>query len=479
MAACRQLEASGDERTAASPARSPAPDPTNGRYRSGSILCGKYRLDALVGEGAMGAVWRATNLVLESPVAIKLIHAELDGGEFRERLQLEARAAAGLGHPAIVRVFDVGETDLGDPFIVMELLEGVTLAQMLKRGRLPATRAVQIVLPIVDALAAMHARGVVHRDLKPDNLLVSSEDQRVQPKVLDFGVAKLNTPRGQDFKFDDGGRLVGSPEYMSPEQWSACGDIDYRTDIWSICVVLYEAVTGETPFGAPNNAALLRAIVEKEPASLTELTGGDERLWEILRVGLAKDRLARHESMSHLGRALAAWLLGKGVHEDVCGASLESKWFGEAAESSSVTIASARVERRHTSRAAAACTLLAAVALAFSLVASKRSSADTSEAAAHAEPSREAPVGVLVREEAAPAPAENHAEAVVTPVRTIPEPLPATRRPTATASRQNSVPNPGPTKEVQKAQVGLSGTSFTRATASRTSGADLDLIAPY
>src|SRR5690349_1907401 len=140
------------------------------RYGVGSVLAGKYRLDSVLGEGSIGTVWQATNLLLDSPVAIKLTHAELAGPEFRERLQFEARAAAGLGHAAIIRVFDVGETNLGDLFIVMELLQGATLAQMIAGGKLTAVRAVQILLPIIDALAAMHARGIVHRDVKPDNL---------------------------------------------------------------------------------------------------------------------------------------------------------------------------------------------------------------------------------------------------------------------------------------------------------------------
>src|SRR4051812_47805594 len=173
MSACAEVEIGGQPAPSSHIAetdvkRSVAP------YRAGSVLCGKYRLDALIGEGAMGAVWQATNLLLDAPVAIKLTHADLDGA-FRERLQLEARAAAGLVHPAIVRVFDVAETDLGEPFIVMELLQGSTLAQLLKQGRLTVVRAVQLILPIVDALSTMHVRGVVHRDLKPDNLLVSFE----------------------------------------------------------------------------------------------------------------------------------------------------------------------------------------------------------------------------------------------------------------------------------------------------------------
>lgn len=297
------------------------------RYGVGSVLAEKYRLDSTLGVGAMGAVWQATNLLLDAPVAIKLPHAELAGSAFRARLQLEARAAASFVHPGIVRVFDVGETAAGDPFIVMELLQGATLAQVTSQGPLPAMRAVQIVLPIIDALAAMHARGVVHRDLKPDNLFVALEEQRVQPKILDFGIAISSDPRGGPRAIHDGGVLVGSPEYMSPEQASASEDIDHRTDIWSICIVLYEAISGDTPFNASHAMLLLRAITMDEPASLVDRGVADQALWDIVRIGLSKDRESRQASMSQLGRELARWLVDRGVQEDVCGTSLASKWF--------------------------------------------------------------------------------------------------------------------------------------------------------
>jgi hypothetical protein len=308
---------------------SPIATGSTARYGAGTVLAKKYRLDSVLGVGAMGAVWQATNLLLDAPVAIKLAHAELAGSAFRARLQLEARAAASFVHPGIVRVFDVGETDAGDPFIVMELLQGATLAQMTSQGGLSAVRAVQIVLPVIDALAAMHARGVVHRDVKPDNLFVALEEQRVQPKIVDFGIAISSDPGGAPRARDDGGVLVGSPEYMSPEQAEASEDIDHRTDIWSICVVLYEAIAGETPFNASHAMLLLRAIIMDEPVSLTDRGVADERLWEIVRVGLSKDRENRHASMSELGKELARWLLDRGVHEDVCGTSLLSKWFAD------------------------------------------------------------------------------------------------------------------------------------------------------
>jgi serine/threonine protein kinase len=299
------------------------------RYSVGSVLADKYRLDSVLGEGSIGTVWQATNLLLDSSVAIKLTHPELSQPEFHARLQLEARAAAGLRHPAIIRVFDVGQTSFGDPFIVMELLQGATLAQMIAGGKLTAVRAVQMILPVIGALGVMHAHGIVHRDVKPDNLFISLEGPSAQPKLLDFGIAKLNESRGKNGNLNESGMLVGSPEYMSPEQAMARDDIDFRTDIWSVCVALYEAISGETPFAKVSDDALLGAIVGVEPASLVECGACDEQLWEIIRIGLAKDRYARHASMAVLGRALASWLVSQGVTDDVCGTSLESQWFAD------------------------------------------------------------------------------------------------------------------------------------------------------
>jgi serine/threonine protein kinase len=306
------------------------PIPASSRYLPGATLCGKYRLEAILGEGGMGSVWRASNLLLDLPVAIKLIRADLDRSTLRARLQVEARSAAKLGHPAIVRVYDVGESELGDPFIVMELMHGETLAQMISQGRLSSARAVQILLPIIDALAVAHARGIVHRDLKPDNIMLAREQQRVQPKILDFGIAKLTDPRDSDHKLTEIGMIVGSPDYMSPEQARGRDDVDASSDIWAICVVLYEAVTGVTPFAASNYNALLRAIVEDAPRSLLEHAAGDGALWSVVQRGLSKERAERQSSMSELGRELGSWLVSHGVFEDACGTSIESQWLGRS-----------------------------------------------------------------------------------------------------------------------------------------------------
>src|SRR5688500_16603867 len=242
----------------------PVPD----AYAPGDLVAGKYRLERKLGEGGMGSVWSAHHDQLDTAVAIKLIRGEANRKDMGVRLVQEARAAAKLGHPAIVRVFDVGQTDQGDPFIVMELLEGESLHDRLVRDhRLSATEAAQILLPIADALRTAHAKGIVHRDIKPDNVFLSSDtassdSASLQPKLVDFGIAKLQQPEVSS-QLTQKGVILGSPDYMSPEQARGEDDIDHRADIWSFSILFFEVVSGQPPFEGQNYNALLREIVEK------------------------------------------------------------------------------------------------------------------------------------------------------------------------------------------------------------------------
>jgi serine/threonine protein kinase len=302
-------------------------------YAPGDLIASKYLLEQMLGEGGMGAVFRARNTSLDMHVAIKLLRADMNRGLLAGRLLQEARAAAKLAHPAIVRVFDVGQTALGDPFIVMELLEGETLAQMLDREQgLHAIHAVQLLLPLADALSAAHAKGLVHRDFKPDNvMLVVSDEGTVQPKLLDFGIVKSAQPDGSTGP-SDAGTLVGSPDYMSPEQARGLEKVDARSDLWSFSVVLYEAIAGVPPFMSDDYASLLRMIVQDEPKSLLERGVADHSLSYVVSRGLNKDPMARYASLSQMGMALAAWLADQGISEDASGVSLETKWLARNSE---------------------------------------------------------------------------------------------------------------------------------------------------
>ncbi len=293
-------------------------------YGSGQVLGGKYRLGTKLGEGSMGTVWAAENEVLGIPVALKLIRSGAATQELTERLLTEARAAARLSDPAIVRIFDFGHSPHNDPYIVMERLDGRDLGETLARKkRLSGKRVIALLLPVIRALGTAHDAGIVHRDLKPENIFLSRAHGRVQPKLLDFGIAKLQSER--NVRLTDAGAVLGSPMYMSPEQ--AMGrDADHRTDIWAVCVIMYEAISGSMPFRGDNFGQLLESITRHSPNPLTDLGETDAELWALIAKGLEKDRALRWQSMREFGTALARWLLRRGVLDDIAGASLASCW---------------------------------------------------------------------------------------------------------------------------------------------------------
>jgi tRNA A-37 threonylcarbamoyl transferase component Bud32 len=291
----------------------------------GDLIAGKYRLERPLGEGGQASVWEAHHVALDARVALKLVHPDADDLGQAERLLREAQAVARLRHPAVVRVFDVAQTNDGDWFIVMELLDGECLADKLADGRrLAPTEAVGLLLPIAEALVAAHAAGIVHRDVKPDNIVLSGAGKHVQPKLLDFGIAKR---RDADWKRTTAkGVLMGTPAYLSPEQAECARDIDQRSDVWSFAVTVYECVTGRLPFDGETEQELLRSIMTGEPRSTLTSSAGDPELWRLLEGGLKKRREERCQSMKLLGTGLARWLLAQGVTEDARGVSLERTW---------------------------------------------------------------------------------------------------------------------------------------------------------
>ncbi|MET0794466.1 MAG: serine/threonine-protein kinase, partial [Polyangiaceae bacterium] len=304
--------------------------PVSGRrmaYSAGLIVGDKYELVRPLGSGGMGEVWVAHHLSLDIDVAVKFIGdvgAQESG--LAERLLEEARNTARLGHPAIVRALDFGHTERGDPFIVLELLAGVDLATRIEQhGALPAEQAVATLLPIVHALSAVHESGVVHRDIKPENVFLAQAELGLQAKLLDFGIAR-KTDRVRRLTVRD--TALGTPDYMSPEQ--ARGETsDDRTDQWSFCVVLFEAITRNRPFEADNYNALLRTIIDDAPKPLHAFGVDQPELWDILTRGLAKLAIDRYPTMRDLGEALARWLIERGVHEDSVGTSLRRAWLKE------------------------------------------------------------------------------------------------------------------------------------------------------
>ena len=303
------------------------PPPTYNPYLAGEVIGDRYRLVRELGRGGMGVVWVAHSLVLGVDVALKLLRANLAGPGVSSRMAREAHAAARLGHPALVRVFDFGWTGRGDPYLVMELILGETVSALLEREtRVDAIRAVQMILPIADGLRVAHDKHIVHRDIKPDNVFLATDTLgRTQPKLLDFGIAKIDvTPH--DGKLTQVGAVLGSPEYMSPEQAIGVDDVDERTDVWSLAIVLYELVTGTVPFTRSNYNALMQAIIHEEPVPMPEHEGGDASLWFVVEKGLAKDREQRWSNMTEFGEALALWLYDHGIKEDLSGNSIRAVW---------------------------------------------------------------------------------------------------------------------------------------------------------
>jgi serine/threonine protein kinase len=255
-----------------------------------AVVLGRFRLDRLLGEGGMGVVWAATNTMTLKPTALKFLKpAHAADPRVRARFLREARAACAVRHPNVVEIHDVLELDDGAPVMVMDLLEGETLGHRLDREQsIPLGELVPILLPVVSAVGTAHAHGVVHRDLKPDNIfLVQNVDGSSTVRVLDFGIAKMTTTDGSAAEtggLTGTGAMLGTPYYMSPEQIFGERDIDHRTDIWALGVMLYECLSGARPTQAENIGQILKIVTTDGirplstvapfvPADVAELVG--------------------------------------------------------------------------------------------------------------------------------------------------------------------------------------------------------------
>jgi serine/threonine-protein kinase len=286
---------------------------------------GRYVLLSLLGEGSMGSVWVADDPLLNIKVALKLLKPTALGNHGAERLLREARAVAQVKHPSIVQMLDFGVSQEGEPYLALELLEGETVRTFTGTGELTPELVVGLILPLLDALSMAHEHGIVHRDIKPDNLFVARDARgRVRPKVLDFGIAKSLLPQRECLTKI--GTLIGTPAYMAPEQMRGDLDIDPRADLWALTVTMYELIAGFTPFTGSTVQRLMMAVLDQQPRSLLGVPGVDSELAAIIIKGLAKDRDLRFPDARTMGNALALWLAKRGVQEDACGTSLRAAW---------------------------------------------------------------------------------------------------------------------------------------------------------
>lgn len=274
--------------------------------KEGDILDGKYRVERVLGVGGMGVVVAATHLQLGQRVALKfLLPTVLGNAEVVARFAREARAAVRIQSEHVARVIDVGTLTTGSPYMVMEYLEGGDLAASLQtRGPLPVVEAVTYVLEACEAIAEAHAIGVVHRDLKPANLFLARRTGRdPMVKVLDFGISKTTDPAVSGLTQTTA--VMGSPLYMSPEQMMSSKDVDARTDIWSIGVILYELLVGEPPFVGETMAQVVFMVTNRDPPLLIEKrSDAPQGLAEIVRRCLRRTPAERFANVAELASAL-------------------------------------------------------------------------------------------------------------------------------------------------------------------------------
>jgi eukaryotic-like serine/threonine-protein kinase len=334
--------------------------------RAGTRL-GPYEITALIGAGGMGEVWLATELRLGRKVALKLLPPDLTRDPSRIlRFEQEARAASALNHPNVCTIYAFGETDEHQHYIAMEYVEGDTLGQRLVTSRLSIREALDIAIQVAAALSVAHATGIVHRDIKPENVMLRPDGV---VKVLDFGLAKLaaaasagTATRTELGVHTDPGKVVGTAAYMSPEQ-ARGQQVDARTDIWSLGVMLYEMIAGRSPFSAPSGSDVLAAILQNEPAPVARFDpDATAEVQRILTKTLRKDRAQRYQTVQDLLLDLQALREELQSHARSGSAPVTAITAEPAPSSSGAAVVPSR-RRRHVWLAVAAVVLVLATGL--------------------------------------------------------------------------------------------------------------------
>jgi serine/threonine-protein kinase len=272
-----------------------------------TLLAGKFRIERVLGQGAFGAVYAIRHELTRHRRALKLLHAQhRNDATVVQRFLNEASAAGRAGSPHLVEIFDAGTLETGEPYLVMELLDGETLGSMLSRcGPLAAGVAAQLVAQAAEGVAAAHRAGIIHRDLKPENLFVTQRENAAFVKLLDFGVSKFATDSGAGLHSTRGG-ACGTPFYMAPEQLQADRTLDARADVFALGVVLFECLTGEGPFEAASLEALAFQLVYGQPKRVESLRPDlPAELAAVVHRAIAQDRERRYPSARAFAQALA------------------------------------------------------------------------------------------------------------------------------------------------------------------------------
>jgi serine/threonine-protein kinase len=418
-----------------------APDPF-----IGVTVNGKFRVEALLGQGGMGRVYRARHLTLDRPVVLKMLHqAYSDDPQIVQRFQREARAASKLNHPNSIAVLDFGNAEDGTLFMAMEFLGGRDLARVIAEDfPLGDARIARIGAQILSALAEAHVQGVIHRDLKPENVMV--EPRREEPdyvKVLDFGIAKIMSPAAGEPKLTQAGLVCGTPEYMSPEQAKGA-ELDPRSDLYSVGVILYQMATGDLPFSSDTPVGYLTAHLSQIPVAPRQKRPDlqiSPALDGLITKALDKDPARRFQSAEEMRTALLAAV--KGVRDSrPRGTSLQAP--AAPAAPASASTPPPRPARRSKVPLVVGVILVVAAAgggtityLARQEVADRKGHPDTvapadSQALAPAQPRPPAPAP-------APTPLEPSVQQASAPVDPAPPPAPA--------------PGPAPTTEPRRSRA--------------------------
>ncbi len=276
----------------------------------GSTIGGKYRLESKLGAGGMGAVYRATRLIIGDEVAIKILHDGQNDQRAAERFRREAQAAARLKHPNAVNIYDFGVTDDGLQYLVMELVEGESSRRIIKQqGPLTPSAAAEIISQVCAALDEAHRHNIIHRDIKPDNIIVDVTANRLRVKVLDFGIAKLRDDTAGNLT--QTGSVLGTPHYMSPEQCLG-EELDSRSDIYSLGIVLYEMLAGVVPFNSPSSAAVVVQHVTQPPTPLRLVNTSISPAVDVVVLhALEKQREGRPKTAGSFADAISAAIAGR------------------------------------------------------------------------------------------------------------------------------------------------------------------------